>query len=86
MSNVKQFPVVEVDGPTNIPAKLRALADELEARGDVRTCLVVMDVRPGDVPDDNHVDVDCYGYRPMTHEAVGLLDYAKMRQYEVRNG
>jgi len=80
MSNLSVVKPASVDGPSNIPTRLRAYADEIE-RGETapRTVLIVSDL------EDKGVDLYCIGYRPRRAQAMGLLAYAQNMAYENRD-
>lgn len=69
---LSEVPQTKLDGPSAIPAQLRALADEVEKSGDVRTVLLVVHKAEADL-----IDTLCYGYRPNRSTSVGLLEFAK---------
>lgn len=74
---VHELKPMDVDGPVNIPASLRELADEIEAGTfNPRTIIIIQNL------EDRGVDAHCIGYRPKVSETLGLLEYAKLMFFE----
>lgn len=67
----------DTDPTDQLVFQLRALADEIAGRRNVKTAIVVLDV-------PESVVALCMGHRPQTHEAMGLLHFAAATLYEKR--
>lgn len=74
MGSLKLVETLAVDGPINIPEKLRELADDIASgRQRARTALVVVD--DGEV--GGEITSLCFGHRPRKFEVMGLLEFAQ---------
>lgn len=77
MTNLHVIENAEVDGPSNIPERLRQLADDVESgKVSAKTILVVSNLR------DGKIILSCLGFRPLKSETMGILSFAQQMCYE----